>query len=262
MNTNKNSYTLIYTTVMIVVITFLLMFVSSALKERQIANIELDKKRQILSSLQLDLRGQDVKALFDKHIVNGLVINSNAEILNESIEAAFNIDIAREMAKPLNERQLPIFIADVNGQKIYILSLRGAGLWGPLWGYLALDNDRNTIFGVNFSHASETPGLGSQIAERPFQEQFVGKRILNDRREFVSVAVMKAGQRAEGRQQVDALTGGTITCKGVETMLYNSLNQYDSFFQQASNVTEQANPVVIEQHFETEQTQTEEGGIE
>jgi Na+-transporting NADH:ubiquinone oxidoreductase subunit C len=249
---------------MIVVITFLLMFVSSALKERQIANIELDKKRQILSSLRLDLRGQDVNALFDKHIVGGLVINSNAEILKESREAAFEINIAREFAKPLNERQLPIFIADVNGQRKYIFGLRGAGLWGPLWGYLALDNDRNTIFGVNFSHASETPGLGSQIAERPFQEQFVGKRILNDRRQFVSVAVMKVGQRADGRQQVDALTGGTITCKGVEKMLYNSLLQYDKFFQQASPATaEQVSPVVAEQHFVAEeQTKTEEGGEE
>ena len=238
MNTNKNSYTLIYTTVMVVIITFLLMFVSSALKERQIANIELDKKRQILSSLRLDLRGQDVKALFDKHIVNGLVINSNAEILKESIEDAFNINIVGEFAKPLNERQLPIFIADVDGQRKYILSLRGSGLWGPLWGYVALNDDRNTIFGVNFSHASETPGLGSQIAEAPFQNQFIGKHILNQRHQFVSVAVMKVGQRAEGREQVDALTGGTITAKGVEAMLYNSLIQYDRFFQQALTQTE------------------------
>jgi len=223
---------------MIVVITFLLMFVSSALKERQIANIELDKKRQILSSLRLDLRGQDVSALFDKHIVGGLVINTNAEVLKESIEAAFDINIAREFAKPLNERQLPIFIANVNGQRIYIFSLRGAGLWGALWGYLALEDDKNTIYGAFFSHESETPGLGSQIAERPFQEQFVGKHILNERRQFVSVAVMKAGQRAEGRQQVDALTGGTITCKGVEAMLYNSLSQYDRFFQQAQTQIE------------------------
>lgn len=264
MDTNKNSYTLIYTTVMIVVLTFLLMFVSSALKERQTANIELDIKRQILSSLRLDLRGQDVNALFDKYIVDGLVINSNAEILEESKAAAFGVNIAREFARPLEERRLPIFIADVDGQRIYIFGLRGSGLWGPIWGYIALEADRNTIFGVNFSHAAETPGLGSQIAERPFQDQFVGKNILNDRGELVSVAVMKVGQRAEGRQQVDALTGGTITCKAVEAMLFNSLSQYDKFFQQASPATvERVIPVAAEEHFVTEeQTQTEEGGEE
>ena len=256
MNTNKNSYILIYSTVMVILIAFLLSFVSNALKDRQEANVKLDKKRQILSSLRIDLRGQDVEALFDKYIIDGWVINSNAELLYESIESAFEIEIVREMAKPLKERQLPVYIADVDGQRKLIISLRGAGLWGPLWGYVALNDDRNTIFGAYFSHEAETPGLGSNIIDAPFQNQFIGKHILNEKREFVSVAVMKAGQRAEGREQVDALSGGTITSKGVEAMLFSSLNQYDAFFQQ-----EEIRQEKIQQE-EIEQPQTTEGGEE
>lgn len=234
MDTNKNSYTLIYAIVMVVIVAFLLSFVSSALKEKQTVNVELDKKKQILSSLQIDLKGQDAEALYNKYIVNGLVINSDAKVLKESKDDAFYIDIVKEMGKPLNERQLPVFVANIDGSTKYIISLRGAGLWGPLWGYLALDDDKNTIFGTFFSHASETPGLGANIADAWFQEQFIGKHILNSKHEFVSVAVMKAGTRADGKEQVDAISGGTITSKGVEDMLYNSLVQYDKFFQQVT----------------------------
>jgi len=240
MDTNKNSYTLIYAIVMVVIVAFLLSFVASALKDRQTANVELDKKKQILSSLQIDLKGQDAEALYNKYIVNGLVINSAAEVLEESKDVAFYIDVVKEMNKPLAERQLPIYVAEVDGETKYIVSLHGAGLWGPLWGYLALNDDRNTIFGTYFSHAGETPGLGSNITEPAFQNQFIGKHILNSEREFVSVAVMKVGTRSAGKEQVDALSGGTITSKGVEDMLYNSLVQYDKFFQQ-NNETEGEN---------------------
>lgn len=234
MNTNKNSYTLIYAIVMVVIVAFLLSFVSSALKEKQTANVELDKKKQILSSLGIDLKGQDAEKLYEEHIVNGLVINSEAKILKESKDDAFYIDIVKEMTKPLNKRELPVYVANVNGATKYIISLRGAGLWGPLWGYIALDDDKNTIFGTYFSHASETPGLGANITESWFQNQFIGKHILNEKHDFVSVAVMKPGTRADGKEQVDGVSGGTITSKGVEEMLYNSLGQYDKFFQQVT----------------------------
>ena len=231
MDTNKNSYTLIYAVVMVVVIAFMLSFVSSALKEKQTSNVNLDRKKQILRSLKIDLKDQDAEALYDKYIINGLIINSNAETLAESKDDTFNVDIVKESSRPLNERRLPVYIADVDGQIKYIISLRGAGLWGPLWGYLALNDDKNTIFGVNFSHAGETPGLGANITDAWFQNQFDGKRILDDRREFVSIAVTKAGTRSAGSDQVDAVSGGTITSKGVEDMLYDSMSQYDRFFQ-------------------------------
>jgi len=230
MNTNNNGYTLIYATVMVVIVALMLALVSGALKDTQNANVKLDKKKQILSSLQVKLDGQDADALYEKYIVSGLVINSKAEVLSESKEEAFGIDIIKELAKKLEDRKLPVYVANVDGQTKYIIPLRGAGLWGPIWGYIALNADKNTVFGTYFSHASETPGLGANIADAPFQKQFIGKHILNDKVEFVSIAVMKAGKTAEGKEQVDAIAGGTITSKGVEKMILDCLSQYDEFY--------------------------------
>jgi Na+-transporting NADH:ubiquinone oxidoreductase subunit C len=127
----------------------------------------------------------------------------------------------------------------MEGQTKYIIPLRGAGLWGPIWGYVALNDDKNTVFGTYFSHASETPGLGAEIALPKFQQEFVGKHILNDRNEFVSIAVMKAGQNSDTQEQVDAISGGTITSKGVEAMLLNSIGQYEAFLNKSNGGTQE-----------------------
>lgn len=230
MNTNNNGYTLIYATVMVVIVALMLALVSGALKDTQNANVKLDKKKQILSSLKVDIDGKDAAALYDKYIVSGMVIDSKAKVLSNSKEEAFDIDVIKELSKKLDARRLPVYVANVDGKTKYIIPLQGTGLWGPIWGYIALNDDRNTIYGSFFSHASETPGLGSNIADAPFQEQFKGKHILNDKNEFVSVAVMKVGKIAEGKEQVDAIAGGTITSKGVEKMLLDCLSQYDEFY--------------------------------
>lgn len=232
MNTNSNGYTLIYATIMVVVVALLLAFVSGALKDTQNTNVKLDKKKQILSSLEINTDGQDADALYEKYIVKALVINSKGEVLSDSKVKAFEIDMNKELSKKLEDRQLPIYIAEVDGQTKYIITLRGTGLWGPIWGYMALNDDKNTVFGTYFSHASETPGLGANITDAPFQKQFVGKHILNAKNEFVSIAVMKAGKFSETSEQVDAISGGTITSKGVEDMLMNCIGQYDQFLLQ------------------------------
>lgn len=232
MNTNSNGYTLFYATVMVVVVALLLAFVSGSLKDTQNANVKLDKKKQILNSLQIDLEGKDANALYEQYIVKALVINSKAEILSEVKEDAFNIDVKKELSKKLEDRKLPIYIANVDGATKYIITLQGTGLWGPIWGYLALSDDKNTVFGTYFSHASETPGLGANIVDAPFQQQFIGKHILNDKKEFVSISIMKTGKFSETNEQVDAISGGTITSKGVEDMLLNCIGQYDQFLLQ------------------------------
>lgn len=229
MNTNKNSYTLIYAVVMVVVVALLLALVSSGLKDIQNNNVKLDKKKQILSSLNIQLDGQDANLLYEKHIVKELVLNIKGEVLSEKMGDAFVIDVIKENAKAETERQLPLYVAEVDGQTKYIITMRGAGLWGPIWGYIALNDDKNTVFGTYFSHASETPGLGAEIALPAFQNKFVGKHILNDARDFVSIAVMKPGQTAEGQDYVDGISGGTITSKGVEAMLLKSIGQYEAY---------------------------------
>jgi Na+-transporting NADH:ubiquinone oxidoreductase subunit C len=237
MNTNKNSYTLIYATVMVVIVALTLAFVSSALKERQESNKRLDKMKQILSSLNLDLEDQNAEELFNKYITESIVLNSQGELVNSDIKA-FDIDIKKELAKPLEARNLPLYIANVDGEPKYIISLLGAGLWGPIWGYIALDSNKNTVYGTFFSHASETPGLGAEIALPHFQKEFIGKDIMNDQNEFVSIAILKAGQKPEGQDMVDAISGGTITSKGVENMLKKCMGQYEKYFQQMNGGTE------------------------
>jgi len=239
MNTNKNSYTLIYATVMVVIVALMLALVSSSLKGIQTANVELDKKKQILSSLNISLEGQDAAALYDKYIVKELVINSKAEVLSDVKGDAFKLDYIKELAKKIEERQLPLYIAEVEGVTKYIIPLRGAGLWGPIWGYIALNEDRNSVYGTFFSHASETPGLGAEIAYSAFQQQFVGKRIFNDSNDFVSIAVMKAGQVSDKQDQIDAISGGTITSKGVEQMLLNCIGQYEAYLKISNGGTEE-----------------------
>lgn len=239
MDTNKNSYTIIYAAVMVVIVALLLALVSSGLKETQTTNVKLDKKKQILSALQINLEDQDAAALYDQYIVKELVVNTKADILSEVKGEAFDIDIVKEAAKPLESRHLPIYVAQLEGQTKYIIPLRGAGLWGPIWGYVALNDDKNTVFGTYFSHASETPGLGAEISLPKFQQEFVGKHILNDRNEFVSIAVMKAGQKSDTQEQVDGISGGTITSKGVEAMLLNSIGQYEAFLIKSNGGTQE-----------------------
>lgn len=232
MNTNNNGYTLIFATIMVVVVALLLSFVSGALKQTQNANVKLDKKKQILSSLDISTDGKDADALYEQYITKAIVINSKAEVISESREEAFDIEMTKELSKKLENRHLPLYIAEVDGKTKYIITLRGTGLWGPIWGYIALNDDKNTVFGTYFSHASETPGLGANITDEPFQVQFIGKHILNDKNEFVSIAVMKSGKTSATQEQVDAISGGTITSKGVEVMLMNCIGQYDNFLQQ------------------------------
>ena len=123
-----------------------------------------------------------------------------------------------------------VYVANLNGAIKYVLPLSGKGLWGGIGGYLALDEDKNTIYGVNFNHEGETPGLGAKIIELPFRQEFEGKHIRNAEGQVVSVAVLKAGNRAEGQEQVDAISGATITSTGVSTMLNEELvNHYVEF---------------------------------
>lgn len=235
MNTNSNSYTMIFATIMVVIVALVLAFVSGSLKEKQTSNVELDKKKQILTSLNIDTKDQDVNAIYNQYIVEEIVINANAEVIDNPKTEAFNIVIKKELAQKLEDRELPLYIANVDGKTKYVISLFGAGLWGPIWGYVALDEDKNTIFGTYFSHASETPGLGAEIVYPAFQQQFTGKKILNDKQEFVSVAIMKPGQTTDEQDYVDGISGGTITSKGVEAMLMNCIGQYEKYLQISTN---------------------------
>ncbi len=222
MNTTKNSYTLIYMTVMIVIVSLLLSITSGALKSRQNENIKLDKKKQILSSLPaIDLTKGDAAELYSTTIKEFNILDAKGELVKQ-------LDPVNDFDYKAGEGEYPIYIAEVEGTTKYIIPLNGKGLWGAIWGYIALNDDRNTVYGVFFAHASETPGLGANIVTDNFRNPFVGKEIIKDGK-FASIAIMKSGQKAVGQDQVDALSGGTVTSKGVESMLQTSLVNYTDF---------------------------------
>lgn len=231
-DTNNNLYTIIYAVVLVAVVALMLAFVAGSLKSKQTGNVALDKKKQILSAINIDTKGGDANKIYDEYITESELIDINGKVLSTDREATFAVDVTKENSKAAAERQLPIYIATIKGEKKYIFPVRGAGLWGAIWGYIALNEDKNSVYGVYYSHASETPGLGAEITTPKFREQFIGKRILNAANEFVSIAIMKAGQLAQGKDQVEALAGGTITSVGVEDMLFNSLGQYKNYFKQ------------------------------
>ena len=135
--------------------------------------------------------------------------------------------MAAQMAQPAAERQLPLYVCEVNGQTKYVIPLSGAGLWGPIWGYVGLDDDKDTVYGVYFSHASETPGLGAEITSAHFQNEFHGKKVMKDGQ--IALAVEKFGLVTDPTYQVDGISGGTITSKGVDTMIKDCMSQYDNF---------------------------------
>ncbi len=230
MNKQSNTYTIIYIIVLVVVVGTALAATSLALKDRQQENINADKMSQILNAALITPDKKDVVAEFDKYITEQFVVNERGEKV-EGVNA-FDVDVAAQIKLAADRRELPVFVCTVaDGSHKYILPVYGAGLWGPIWGYVAFDSDGSTIYGAYFAHQGETPGLGAEIEKPAFSSQFEGKQVFKDGR-FRPIAVVKAGQQPlNGEDYVDGISGGTITSKGVGSMLDNCLTPYKKFLQ-------------------------------
>jgi len=230
MNVQSNTYTFIYASVMVIIVALALSFTSISLKNRQLENIEKEKKQSILSSIGVDCSRDEAVELYKKYVVDVYALDYKGNRIDSA--DAFNIDLQVEQAKEdTTQRQYPVFECDKDGQKLYVFPVRGKGLWGPIWGFIALEGDFNTIFGTTFDHKSETPGLGAEITTKEFQSQFIGKEIFNDMDQFVSILVKKPAQfDSKDKHQVEGLTGATLTSNGLQDMLKNSLAPYKSFF--------------------------------
>ena len=228
MNRESNSYTIIYASGMVILVALLLAFTAQSLQKRQQQNEAIDKMRQILRSINVDVTNAQAETEYEKLISNSFVIDVNG---NQTEGNAFDTELVAELAKPESERKYPVFVATINGEQKYILAMRGAGLWGPLWGYISLNEDKNTIYGADFGHSGETPGLGAEIEKPVFGHEFIGKKIFNPEGKFVSIAVVKPGKSAIGQDYVDGISGGTITSQGVDDMLKISIGNYVKFLQ-------------------------------
>lgn len=226
MNTNSNKYTVLYATIMVVIVAALLSFTALQLKPLQQKNREIEKKQYILKSVNIASTTENAEELYKKFIVNAYAVNSEGEIVVKDAKLVFKIDLKKEQAKKRELQKLPVFVFEKEGQgKKLILPVRGKGMWGPIWGFLAMNQDGRTIYGAIFDHASETPGLGAEIGTAVFQKQFAGKTIIDTEGKFTSVKMVKG--TAEGNlDQFDAVSGGTVTSKGLNAMLHDNLDMY------------------------------------
>lgn len=226
LNTNSNVYTILYAAVMVVVVAFLLVFVSQTLKARQDANVVNDTKQQILSALNMrDV--PNVASTFEEVVRHDALMTPDGGL--KVYEGEFNTSYKSEF----DNGNLHVFIARLDGEHKYIIPMNGLGLWGPIWGYVALNEDLKTIYGVYFSHASETPGLGGEIAADKFQSRFPGKLVINE--QGVALNVVKFGKANPSSQyEVDGVTGATITSTGVDAMINKVLTAYLPLLEKAN----------------------------
>ena len=225
-NTNSNVYTVVYASVMVIIAAFLLAFVASVLKDKQDANVANDKRGQILSSLNIR-NVEDVTGEYQKVILNDLVLDVNGKVLQE--KGGFDVESKDITAKDPASKKLPLYVAKVKNETIYVVPLYGRGLWGGISGYLALKKDFDTVFGSYFTHESETAGLGARIVEEEFQEKFVGKKAFSDST-FQKVALVLSKKIEKPEHEVDAITGATLTSNGVSEMFQTSLLPYQKYF--------------------------------
>jgi Na+-transporting NADH:ubiquinone oxidoreductase subunit C len=163
-----------------------------------------------------------------------VVLNTKGELVTGDV-SAFDIDLKKELDKvrtgKADQQLFPLFVCDKEGKKFYIIPVRGKGLWGPIWGYISLEEDMNTVYGVSFGHKSETPGLGAEIETAHFQNQFTGKKILDENGKFISVKVIKGSGSANNPHGVDAISGATVTSTGVSEMIQRTVENYIPYFE-------------------------------
>ena len=238
MNTNKNSYTIIYASVLVIIVAFLLAFVSSALKPTQDKNVALDKKKQILAAL--NIRGlsdaEAVEAKYNEVVMADMIVKADGSVVKEGKEKekdGFEVD-----NKDIAPDNLPVYLCKVGGETKYVVPMTGRGLWGALWGYIAVNADLRTVYGAYFSHESETAGLGALIADEKFQDQFQRKHIFADASsDKVALTVVKHGkvEPEKAAYEVDGVTGSTLTSQGVANMVNGGLQQYVGFFKSLSH---------------------------
>lgn len=234
LNKQSNLYTVLYIIVMVVIVGAALAMTSMALADRQQANANADKMRQILASVHIVPEDGGAQQLFNKYITAQLVVDSQGKEVKGA--EAFKVDVAQQSKTAAHSRLLPVYVCRLDdGSTKYILPVYGAGLWGPLWGYIAVDSDGTTVYGAYFAHQGETPGLGAEIEKPVFSSQFDNKVLWKDNR-FAPIAVVKKGQKPTGDEDyVDGVSGGTITSRGVSDMLNDCLTPYAAYLQSLKN---------------------------
>lgn len=248
-NTESNKYTILFAIGMVVIVGSLLAFTASSLKPNIKENERMEKQQNILYAMGVNDNGANdivfistdkVASEFSKYISKQLVLDANGNAVENN--EAYLIDVKKEQAKAKNgqTRDLPLFVGEKDGQTFYIAPIRGKGLWDAIWGYIAMDKDM-VIQGAYFDHKGETPGLGANIKQRYFMDDFYGEKLLTESGEFKGITVAKGNNDPKNLikddYEVDALAGATITGDGVSAMIKSDLKLYLPFFKNLKNQT-------------------------
>ncbi|WP_345599071.1 Na(+)-translocating NADH-quinone reductase subunit C [Salinimicrobium sp. 3283s] len=238
--TNTNSYTFIFAIVMVVVVGVVLAFAATSLQPRQYENMRQEKMQNILATVGVETDRAGAEALFEQYIKEQLVLNNEGQE-KEGVNA-FDVDLAKELKKVDTEQNFPLYIAEVDGETYYIIPLRGAGLWNAIFGYIALQDDVNTIKGAVFDHLGETPGLGAEITQEWFRERFTDEKIFDENGELIGVSVVKGNSStSKDDNKVDAISGATITGDGVSNMISERLQHYLPYFKSKTELNVASN---------------------
>lgn len=230
-NINSNTYIIMYSTMMVVIVAFVLAFVYKQLKPMQDVNVSLDKKMQVLSALNMrDIDKADAEDTYANTIKADMIFDAEGTVLAQGKQGGES-DGFRLTSADYKQGRLALYVCEVQGETKYVVPVYGMGLWGPIWGYIALDADGNTIYGAYFNHESETAGLGAEIKDsKDFQNQFRGKLIANQSGE-VSIKVRKSDGKPADSYTCDGITGATLTSDGVSLMLHDCMSRYQKAIQ-------------------------------
>ena len=246
-NTEKNTYTLLFAVGLVVIVGTLLAAIDSSLKDKIRINKILEKQQNILYAIGINQNeGNSVNFIaadkaekeFNKYITKQIYIQGDQVIEDDK---AYLIDVKKQKAlakDPSHKRKLPLFIAEKDGRNLYVAPIRGKGLWDAIWAYVSVDEDM-IIRGIYFDHKAETPGLGANIKQRFFMDDFIGESLLDIQGNFKGVTVSKTNLDPKNEDkydnEVDAIAGSTITGDGVTAMIRSDLSLYQPYFNSLNN---------------------------
>ena len=240
MNRDSNAYTFGFAAAMVVVVASVLAFTASSLKDLQQENVRKEKMQNILATIGIEIDRDGAEVLFNKHITSQFALRNDGTV-DESVDPFSGIKLALELKKEPTQQRFPLYLADVEGASYYIIPLRGAGLWDAIWGYIALESDRNTIKGAVFDHKAETAGLGAEITQQWFMDRFVGEKVFDNDGKLVGISVSKTNNDPKdldkNDHEVDAISGATITGDGVSDMIIERLTHYQPYLEQMQTTT-------------------------
>lgn len=257
LNKESNGFIILFSTLLVLTTAVALVLVFGATNPTFKRNQELEKKQNILQAVKIDVNREEAAAEFDKSVKKAFAINPEGKVVSEDLNEVFNLDLAKEIRKKEDATKMfPVYEITKEGKTYFVIGMRGKGLWDAIWGYVALEGDYNTVFGAVFDHKAETPGLGAEINQKWFQDQFNGKKIKDATGQFVSVSVIKKGAMPTSEYNVDGVSGGTLTSNGLHDMLNLFLGAFSKYAATISIPEPVVEDMAISDSLQTDSLQT------